>query len=308
MQTKVIDPLTRQIVYGTYQSTVNAFLIDRRSRGLSHRTIQFYQDELRYFSHYLDTVGVQMMDELTPDTIRRYLLALSERRNSGGCHAAYRAIKALLNWFDFEYEPVGWKNPMRKVQSPELKTKPQPGISIPDFQKLLDGCITEFADRDKAILLALIDTGLRGSEFVSLDFGDVDIQTGALKVRHGKGDKMRTVYMGKKTMRALRKYLKSRSELKPSSPLFASDENDRLTFSGLRQIVRRRADAVGVQEPGLHDFRRAFALQCLRNGMSLITVSRLLGHSNISVTQRYICQDESDLALAHQNASPVDRM
>ena len=73
--------------------------MERRSRGLSKRTIEFYSDELRYFCEFLDEMGIHKIDELNADIVRMYLLAFSERRNRGGVHAAYRAVKAMLNWW-----------------------------------------------------------------------------------------------------------------------------------------------------------------------------------------------------------------
>ncbi len=116
------------------------------------------------------------------------------------------------------------------------------------------------------------------------------------------------VFVGKKTLKAVRKYLKRRPGLQSHSPLFATDENERLSYTTIRKMIQRRAMEAGIEEPGLHDFRRAFGLQCQRNGLDLLTISRLLGHANTTVTERYICQDHEDLARGHDLASPVDRM
>ena len=77
-------------------------------------------------------------------------------------------------------------------------------------------------------------------------------------------------------------------------------------MSGLREIIRRRALAAGIEEPGLHDFRRCFAVQILRNGFDLVTLSRLMGHFTLTVTQRYLYLVEDDLRAGHQIAGPVD--
>lgn len=82
-----VDPLLLQIVRGTARNSVNGFLVERQSRQFSPNTIKLYGLELGYFCTFLDQVGVETLVELTPDTIRRCLLNLSEHRNAGGCHA-----------------------------------------------------------------------------------------------------------------------------------------------------------------------------------------------------------------------------
>ncbi|GAB4405088.1 MAG: hypothetical protein Kow00123_17150 [Anaerolineales bacterium] len=94
----------------------------------------------------------------------------------------------------------------------------------------------------------------------------------------------------------------------PASPLWITRTGDRLTYWGLRQILRRRAERAGVPAPSPHDFRRAFALAALRNGVDLISLQRLLGHADLTVIRRYLAQTDGDLQAAHAKASPVDRM
>jgi len=90
--------------------------------------------------------------------------------------------------------------------------------------------------------------------------------------------------------------------------LWQTDEGARLTYAGLRQIVRRRAVAAKVPVPALHSFRRAFALLCLRNGIDVYSLQRLMGHADLSVLHRYLAQTNSDLADAHRRSGPVDRL
>ena len=93
--------------------------------------------------------------------------------------------------------------------------------------------------------MALLDTGCRASEFVALDIGDVNASIGAVLVEHGKGGETRTVFMGVRTRRELLRYLRHRPEANERDPLWATKEGKRLTYWGLRQIVRRRAKKAG---------------------------------------------------------------
>jgi site-specific recombinase XerD len=301
-----IEPLLQQIVLGATRQVVNAFLIDRKSRQFSPNTITLYTLELSYFCTFLDTIGVISLVEITPDVIRHYLVAQAEHRNPGGCHVSYRVIKTFLRWAWDELELEG-RNPITRVEAPKLNVQPLPGIPLSDIQKMIDSCSTLQAPRDKAVLLCLLDTGARASEFVALNIADVDLLTGATVIHHGKGNKRRTVNLGKKARKVLRNYLKTRSDLSPKSPLWMTDEGDRLSQSGLRQVLRRRALAAGLdKEPGAHDFRRAFAISMLRNGCDLITLARLMGHSGLEVLKRYLALIDQDLASAHLKYGPVD--
>jgi integrase/recombinase XerD len=161
-------------------------------------------------------------------------------------------------------------------------------------------------DRDRAILLCLLDTGCRASEFVALDVGDVNMSTGAVIIRKGKGGKFRTAFMGASTRREVLRYLRHRADA--GGPLWVTMAGARLTYAGLRQVVRPRAVAAGVLVPSLHSFRQAFALACLRGGMDVYSLQKLMGHADLSVLRRYLAQTEADLQAAHQRAGPVDNL
>jgi hypothetical protein len=85
-----------------------------------------------------------------------------------------------------------------------------------------------------------------------------------------------------------------------------TDEGEGLTYWGLNEVIRRRAKAAKVKKPGLHDFRRAFALNFLRNGGDIFTLQSLMGHADLQVLRRYLAQTNDDLREAHRKASPVD--
>jgi site-specific recombinase XerD len=94
---------------------MEAFLADRRIQGLAHGTLRFYQQKLKLFSDYCATQSIDLVIQITADLIRQYLACLEQTsHNPGGKHAAYRALRAFLNWYENEAEPVHWANPIRK--------------------------------------------------------------------------------------------------------------------------------------------------------------------------------------------------
>lgn len=300
-----ITPL-RQVFVGAVTLVVNEFLVDAQSRGLSANTLRSYTNELNAFAAWLNTQGWFTLDEVTPDVLRKYLLFLKERRNPGGQFAGYRVIRSLTYWWEKETDG-DYKSPVRKVKPPKVNHQPLPGIELETIITLIEECAGPNRTRDRAILTFLADTGVRATELCDLRIKDVDLSTCSAVIRHGKGDKRREVFFGRNTRKELRRYLERRQRQNPDDPFFATDDEDSLTYWGLRQIIRRLASRAGIPEPGLHDFRRFFALSMLRNGADLISLARLMGHSGITVLQRYLYQVGGDLQAVHSKASPVDR-
>jgi integrase/recombinase XerD len=300
--------ITKAILDDHLETWCEAFLVDRRAQSKARGTISFYREKLRKFCEFCETRAITRIGQITPGELRTFLLHLQDTsHNAGGVHGYYRAIKAFLRWYESEAEPDDWKNPIAKVKLPRPTQPPLDPIELVDVQALLETCGSDFyGRRDRAVLLVLLDTGARAAEFCALDVGDIDLITGAAVIRHGKGDKSRTVFMGKAARRAVRAYLKARHD--DSSALWITDEDGRLTYTGLRKLVHRRAQKAGIKEPGLHDFRRAFALNCLRAGMDVYSLQRLMGHADLQVLRRYLAQNTDDLRAAHSKASPADQL
>jgi integrase/recombinase XerD len=181
-------------------------------------------------------------------------------------------------------------------------------VPLETVRALLETCKRgKFTDeRDRAILLFLLDTGVRAGELLALDKQDTDILTGDVLIRKSKSRKPRTVFIGRQARRALRSYLKLRDDM--ARAVFVTDEGERLRMAGLRQVMVRRSKRAGVPVPSLHSFRRAFALAMYRAGVDLLTIARLLGHSDLSILERYIKQTSEDLRGSHERGSPVDGM
>ena len=302
--------LTNSFVGDYLLTWFEAFLIDRKARGLASGTLRFYRFKLKLFSDFCETQVVTQISQLTPTLLRQYLLYLEETgHNAGGRHAAYRTLRAFLYFYEDEVEPAGWKNPIRKVKAPKVPTEPIDPVPIEDVSKMVKVCErgTITGDRDAAILLCLLDTGARASEFLAIDLNDTNQARGDILIRQGKGSKPRTVYIGKHSKRAIRRYLKHRQDnceaLWVTHPRFGSE---RLGYDGLRGIITRRATAADVPEPSLHDFRRAFCLGMLREGTDIFTLAKLMGHESTAVLQRYLKQTNQDTEQAHRRAGPVD--
>jgi len=291
---------------------IAAFITDCQARRLSSRTIRRYQEELVAVREWLEGQGIKAVLDIRPEHLRNYLIHLAEehKRNAGGQHIAYRVIRTFLKWHEREFDHWGF-NPMTKVQAPKLSKEPLPPVPLEHVQAMLATCRTRgFRDmRDKALIMTLLDTGARAAELLALNADDVNLATGAVFIRNGKGGKARVVYVGAKTRREIARYLRlHRHDLKQQPALWVGIRWERLTHAGLWRILERRAALAGVPVPAPHSFRRAFAILSLRGGMDMESLRRLLGHSDLSIISRYLRQDQDDLRAAHMKASPVDNL
>jgi site-specific recombinase XerD len=285
---------------------IEAFLIDRKAQGMAKGTLYFYQKKLKLFIDYCDAQVVSQITEITPTLLRGYMLHLEETgHNEGGRHACYRALKTFLYWWEEELEPEGWRNPIRRVKPPRLSISPLEPADLDEIKAMITTCDESFHGlRDKAILLVLLDTSARAKEFLDIELEDFNYKTGEILIREGKGGKFRSVFLGKKSRRAVRAYLRGCKD--DNIPLWVVQSGQRLTYWGLRQILRRRAEKANVKPPGLHSFRRAFALNMLRAGVDIFSLQKLMGHSDLQVLRRYLAQTTEDIAQAHRRGSPVD--
>lgn len=289
---------------------LNEFLIDRRARNLRPKTLLWYSQSLNLFRDFLAAQNVYDLADVTSGVLRRFLVFLTEQgHNAGGVKNVFGAVRAWLLWFGEEHAPEGWANPLRKVKTPKATEQPLEPVSLEVVKALLSTCDRSLTgERDRAVIMALLDTGCRASEFCSIDLADLNLATGAVTLRaeHTKSARGRVVFLGAKTLRQVSRYLRLREDECPA--LWVTEQGERFTYNTLRQVVRRRSTRAGVKEAGLHSFRRAFALASLRAGMDVYSLQKLMGHADLTVLRRYLAQTEDDLRAAHGKAGPVDKL
>ncbi|MCO6451193.1 MAG: tyrosine-type recombinase/integrase [Caldilineales bacterium] len=284
---------------------MTSFLIDIEARRLTPQTLKYYRDQLGPFLAFLGVQEVTTPEEINANHIRTYLVSLQQRGLAdASLHSAARAIRAFGNFL--VREELLEKSPMRKVQMPRVEKPIKPAFAPEEVRRLLAVCDTE---RDSAIVLCLLDSGCRAVEFVSLDVQDVDMKTGRVLVRRGKGRKQRVTFFGARARKTLVKYLMKRGEVHPDAPLWTSlNTGERLTDWGLRQMLGRLGQRAEVLHCHPHTFRRTFALWSLRAGMNIYALQQIMGHSDLSVLRRYLALVEQDLQQAHNKHGAVDSL
>lgn len=286
----------------------NNFLQSKQAAGFSKNTIDLYSHRLNDMFPFFIEHGYDTFGNITPEAIRIYLNHLTEKgHNKGGTHLYYRILRTYMNFVWDEYDLEG-RNPISKVPFSQPRPKPIEGISMEEVKAMLKACQKNvFPQRDKAIISILVDTGIRRSELMALKHGDIDLDTGRIVIRHGKGDKFRVVFAGKECRKALRKYVGCLDDIKPTDPFWLTKDGDVITADGVLSMLRRTQQNAGIKKLHcFHDFRRCCAIERLRLGEDIFTISRLLGHADIETTKRYLYITDQDDRNFYEQSSPLD--
>lgn len=288
----------------TVEEAVNSFLTDRKANRCTPRTLEHYHSRLGGFSRFLTSQNVQCVNAIAPTHIRLYYIHLQEKElSSHTVHTCARAIRAFLN-FCVKEELLD-KSPMAKLKLPQ-RDKLQPNyLTVAEVLQLLNACETE---RERAVVLMLLDTGLRATELVNLNGDDIDTTTGAVSVRQGKGRKDRIVFIGNRTRKQLFRYYRKAGKPGADAPLFPSERTgERLTRWGLSQLLSRVGKRCNV-EVSPHKLRRTFATWVWKSGIDVHTLRDLMGHSDLTTLPAYLGIDTDDLRRAHGKHGPVDNL
>jgi len=159
--------------------------------------------------------------------------------------------------------------------------------------------------RNRAMVLLLLDTGMRRAELCALRVRDLELDAQRVRV-FGKGSKERMLPLGQRTARALWRYLTQRGG-EGDDPLFVTPDGGELRGDAVRLLIRRIGDQAGVTPPAtVHRFRHTFAVTYLRNGGDIYTLQAMLGHTSLEMVRHYLQIAQADVKAAHRRASPVD--
>jgi integrase/recombinase XerD len=223
----------------------------------------------------------------------------AKRVSPSTVHASARAVRAWVRFLEAE----GYLEHAPRFDMPKVPPKAQAVLSPEEVRRLLAACTSE---RDKCLVLFLLDTGARRAEAVGVDWSDVNLQTGVVRLRQTKGGKPRAVILGARSRRALLRY-RRRVAHADASPLFQTSDGLRLGYAGLREVLRRAGRRAGVKVTP-HALRRTFATLALRGGMNLLHLSALMGHADLTMLRRYAVVVEEDLRKSHEEHGPVDSL
>lgn len=308
---------------------IQGFLLAQEARRLSPNTIRDYTNTLSRFMAHL---GDRPFDAIGAEDVRTFLAGLTRPQARGG--AARQAPKPLANKTILNYhiglsalwtwavaEGIAEEHLLRQVEAPRANKPAIVPLSQQDVRALL-GAVDRTrmfgrrgrrvadrarvtAGRDRAIILLLLDTGMRASELCGLRIADVDLRNRRALV-HGKGNKDRSLPFSAGTGKALWYYVsRERAGAMTGEHLFATDDGSVLSRQALLTLLKRIGERAGVPDCHPHRFRHTFAIEFLRNGGNAYELQRMLGHETLEMVGRYLALADTDVEAAHRQASPV---
>ena len=297
----------------------------RLNRNASPNTVTAYESDVSQFlafaTGHLDKGALQPAD-LQLGTIRAFMAELYRQGQSRASVA--RKISALRTFGRF-LRREGWidGDPAGLTAAPKREQRVPAHLTVDEMEKLLDVPDTSapLGRRDRAILELFYASGLRLSELVGLDLEDVNLTARVVRVL-GKGGKERLVPFNTAAAGSLRTWLKDRAALlvanpksqtpkpkpqrrRPEEPLFVNFRGSRLTGRSVQRLVARYVAQCSTRfgiSP--HALRHSFATHLLQRGADLRAIQELLGHVQLSTTQRYTHVNAAQLLDVYRKAHP----
>ena len=324
----------------TFDWQIDEFMVYCQSKQLRPKTMQSYEQALRLFARWCrEERKIETVDLVQESDIRRYINDLQQR----GKYTAYvkdsqklinhperrrdfrqnvsittinnylRNINVFFVWLEGQY--LLDKNPMKNIKQLRNSRKPKEFLSDESFKKLVTSLDKSYfpEHRDFAMIVLMFDTGMRLGECSRLLVSDLDMYGHKIHLREEetKGRKGRTVYFSPKTERVLRRWLQFKDRYTETDYVFPSKrDGSPVEVTGFETNFTRYLNRFGIAEKvSPHCLRNNFAKRCLMNGMDLYSLSRILGHSSVTVTeQAYLDLNDDDLGMRYQNFAPMRKI
>lgn len=300
----------------------------RAEQNCSPNTLRAYQIDLNDFLAYLKKSTLDPFNFRQGRLlVREYWQSLSRKKLKNA--SVSRKLAALSSFYNFLVREGGAEsNPLHYLIPPK-KEKTLPNfLTEKEMAMILGSLEKEYGDkygdsarralsprssgllaRNRAMIELLYSSGLRIQEAVSLNVQDIDFWNGIVRVL-GKGSKERMVPVGDFAVKAVEKWLTLRENMKvpgefKSGALFSNARGQRLSVRGARKVIMNTVKKLVIHKHiSPHVFRHTFATHLLNHGCDLRSVQEMLGHKNLSTTQRYTHTTYEHLKKVYENAHP----
>ncbi|MCQ2799495.1 MAG: tyrosine recombinase [Bacilli bacterium] len=273
-------------------------------KGVSRITIQNYREDLKlFFSVFED---IKTTDDLMVEQISGFIQKESEDLKAAS--TILRRYSCLKNYFQFLVGEGIIDVDIPNLQKPKGDKKLPFVLSTEDIDLLLEApdMKKETGQRDRVMLEIMYATGLRVSELITLQFKNIDFESGVITV-YGKGNKQRSVPVSSFSMDYLRKYIdgtRRKNKGHSSNYIFLNREGKPISRIYFFKQIKRYAEIAGVDDAiSPHTLRHCFATHLLNNGADLRAVQEMLGHSKISTTQIYTHLSTNRIMAAYDKFS-----
>lgn len=300
------------------EKLVEEYLLVCRTENKSPKTLRGYQQRLLKYCRWLDGT----LSDFTLQSVRAYIGELQQAKKyehhpftpvqNSGLSSVYIkgnavVLKGFATWlWEEEYTR---DNILARLKPPKATRKIMVTLSEKEITRLLS-CIgkeTLLDYRNKAIILLLLDTGLRCAELVGMKMEDLFIKDQCLKVL-GKGQKERIVPFGDRTTRTLMQYINLRPASNGCISVFLNRDGTALTENAVKMVFTRLAKKAQIPRLHIHLLRHTMATNYLLSGGNPIKLQRILGHETLEMTRRYVDMVAIQESVTESRQSPVDRM
>ena len=257
---------------------ITMYLQAKKLEGIASSTLQNYFYFLRKLSEHTH----KQVRDITLNDLRMFLYVECEGIKPSTANTKVAYLQSFFKWM--VDEEIIDKDPSRKLTQVRLPKRLRNSLTIEEIEKLRLACIDT---RERALLELLFSTGCRLSEVVGINVEDLNYQELSIRVI-GKGNKERIVYFNTKAKVHIENYIKERPGY--SEALFVTSKKPykRVGCRGIQLIINKIADRAGFDKSVFpHLFRHSMATLTLQNGASIITIQKLLGHSNVTTTEKY---------------------
>jgi len=282
-------------------------------RNSSNLTIKSYREDLEMLCYFLtyDDGSLPAPREVTSQDLRQYLAAMSEAQYARS--SISRRLATLRSFYRFcQRQGYTDRNPAKPLRNPRKQRSLPYFLSTEEVAKLISTPDTDTAmgKRDQAIFETMYSAGLRVSELVGINDGDLHLDEGLLRVR-GKGLKERFAPMGSFAVRAIDTWLTSRvlakdAPKKAAAPVFVNRFGRRITTRSIGRILEKHIKLAGLDSrTSPHTLRHSFATHLLDRGAEIRSVQELLGHKSLVTTQIYTHLTTANLRDVYEKAHPL---
>lgn len=291
----------------TMKEAIEAFVESLAFQKKSRETIRGYRlsllDANRYFSERMNG-PIRCRDITLHQHIQPYFTHLFQERKLQVA-SAKRYVSAMRSFFRFlEIQDVVGKDPTARLQLPRVRKAEREHLTQDEFY-LFVSCIDIPIVRYIALVQAL--AGLRVSEAIQLTLDDVDFDGQCIRVRHGKGDKARTVPINEELMSALQDYLMHHRPATQSLLFFATKRTGTISIAYINLVLERATKQAGIDKHVTsHILRHSYASWLVKQNVNIVHIQKVLGHESVRTTSGYmhVYQDDLQEAIANVRFLP----
>ncbi len=318
--------LNRKLAVLGLDDLIRRYEISNRADGKSPRTISWYTDMLTLFSRYLkEKLHQHDISALTIDTVREYIIYLHNKPKFQGhpytpqqnkllsprtvqCHV--RALKAFASWL--YAEDYTTHNRLQNLKLPKAPRKIIEPLTPQEIKKVVSSINRNLysGERNHAVLVTLLDSGLRASEAARITLDNLNLKDGYIKVI-GKGDKERIVPIGKFVQMELLHYfekVRPQPYYSDCDKLFLSRGGKPIMVNTVKLVFSRLSKSSGVNRLHAHLCRHTFAINYLLNGGDIFSLREILGHTTLEMVNHYLHFTSSQITAQHRKYSPMDKL